>query len=395
MKSLTVFSFAILVLTIGCDNAPAQNNGYGNHQVSQAVQAQYQNPNNNSNQNPGQQGGNAQAPQSQNSGGDEITMHPVMNAKTGQPSMYIPFPASWKLVDGAQLGQPALTGPNGLTVIVYPPQSYIYLHDASMNQAYQSSGANVMAPVGIEVCISQQLIPQGQQMGMTLLNQYPLPQIAANDRSYATKLAGSNAQQDVYQAAGTEWTDRDGNKVLVVLHYHEMRSNVSINWGYTVEMLKLKPANFEQAKQQYIYGMSNRVFNQNEINAYNTQLTNKIKTDNDNFQANQKIITDGARQRAENTRQTTEYINNSNKESYEYKQHLNDIQQEQMGNYLTDKAVVVSPIDGKEYEVESGATTYWINNEGQYIQSDDPLYDPNKYETHPGVWQQAPKKIYK
>lgn len=93
-----------------------------------------------------------------------------------------------------------------------------------MNQAFQASGVQVMAPVGIEAAISQQLIPQGQQMGMTLQNQYPLPQIAAKDSEYASKLYGSDARQNICQAAGTDWTDRQGNKVLVVLHYYEMRS---------------------------------------------------------------------------------------------------------------------------------------------------------------------------
>lgn len=391
MKSLTLFSFAFIALTIGCDNAPAQNDNYGNHQMHQAIPV---NQNNSGVESSTQQGGYAQANPSRNNGSDEIKMHPIMNAQTGQPSMYIPFPTSWKFT-GAAPGQPSTTGPNGLVITIYPPQSYIYTNDPYLQQALQSNGQHVIAPVGIEVAISQQLIPQGQQMGMTLIKQYPLPQIAAKDAEYANKLYGSNPQQNVFQAAGTEWNDANGNKILVVLHYNEMRSSAMINWGYTVDMLKVQPAYFEKTKNQYIYGMSNKVYNQNEVNAFNNQLAAKLKADNDNFQAIQKINTDGARQRAEMDRQTTEYINNSNQASYEYRQHNNDMLHEQTVNTLTDVEVVISPYDGKEYQVESGSTTYWINDEGKYIQSDDPLYDPNKYETHPGVWQQAPLKVYK
>ncbi len=263
-----------------------------------------------------------------------------------------------------------------------------------MNQSLQSNGVQVIAPVGIEAVMTQQIIPQGQQMGMTLLNQYPLPGIASCDAAYANKLSGRTAQ-DIYQSIGSDWTDQAGNKVLVVLHYYEMRSSGSIGWGYNVELLKVQPATFEQAKNQFIFGMSNKVYNQSEINAFNSQLAAKLKADNDNFQAIQKINSDGARERAKINADANAYIQNSQIESYEYRQHNNDQLQQQTVNALTDKAVVVSPYDGKEYQVESGSTTYWINDQGKYIQSDDPLYDPNKYETHPGVWQQAPTKVYK
>lgn len=394
MKALTLFSFFIFTLTIGCDNAPAQNEGYGNHQISQAIPVQNHNKNNQNSQNPEQQGEYAQAPQTQNNGSDEITMHTILNTETGKPLLYIPFPSTWEFIKGAEAGQPAIKGPNGMTITAYQPQAFIYTNDPNMNQMYQSYGQNVMTPVGIESVISQQIIPQGQQMGMTLLNQYPLPGVAVNDAAFAKKLSGTTPQ-DVYQAAGSDWTDQEGNKVFVVLHYFEMRSPTVISWGYNVEMLKVQASNFEKAKNQYIYALSNKVFNQNEINDRNTKLANKLKADNDNFQANQEIIRKGAADRAKINTETNEYIRNLNKASYEHRQHNNDVVQEQMGNVLNDVNVVVSPYDGKEYQVETGSKIYWINNEGKYYQTDDLFFDPNNYETQPGVWKKAPMKEYK
>ncbi len=386
------FSLAVLALTIGCDNAPAQNNGYGNHHVSQAVPVET--GNNDDSRQPAGQNGYDRTSQTQNNGGEEITMYPTLHTETGRPLLYTPFPTVWKMIAGAQPGQPGIKGPNGLSITEYPTQAYMYTNDPNTNQIYQSYGQNVMAPVGIEAVISQQLIPQGQQMGMTLLNQYPLPSVAANDAAFGRKVSDGSSQ-NIDQAAGLDWTDSEGNKVLVVLHYTEMRAPSSIFWNYTVAMLTVQPSNFEKAKNQYIYGLSNKVFNQSEINYHNTKLANKLKADNDNFQANQKIIRDGQEKRRAINAEATEYVRNSNKASYEYRQHNNEVLQEQMGNALNDVNVVVSPYDGKEYQVESGSQTYWINDEGKYIQSDDLFFDPNDLETHPGVWQKAPQKEYK
>jgi len=261
-----------------------------------------------------------------------------------------------------------------------------------MQQSYQANGQQMVPPPGIEKLLAQELFPQSRQQGFTLLDQYPLPQVAACTERYVGMLHGGNGPGNTFRAAGSEWTDRDGNKVLIVLNYNEMGTANFVNWGYTVNVLKAQPQYFEQAKSAYIYGVSNIAYNQDQINAFNNQLAGKLKADNDQFQADQRIRTEGSRQRLENNRATSEHISESNKATYDQKTQDNELLQEQMGNWATDQNTVVSPFDGTEYQVEMGATTYWINHKGEYIKSNDPTYDPNKYETHPGVWQEAPKK---
>lgn len=385
MKLLTLLSFTLLTLvTVGCEESPAQDNKYGNHQVYEAAPFKSQNKNTDTKTSPSQQKSD-----------EKIIMHTVINPTTGQPSMYIPFPSDWKFIKGAAVGQPAVKGPDGLTVIFYAPQSYTYTNNAMMNQTFQSNGVQVMAPVGIENALNQVILPQGRQMGMTLLNQYPLPEIAAKDREYVGRLNGGDYPQNVFQAVGTDWKDSEGNKVLVILHYFEMRSGSSISWGYNAEMLKVQLSNFEHAKQQYVFAMANKVFDQNDVTTFQNDLSRKIKSQEDHWSAMREINAKGSKERLAMDAATNEYIRNSNKEGYEYRAHNNDLLQQQTGNALNDVNVVISPFDGKEYQVESGNKTYWINDEGKYIKSDEPLFDPNKYEEHSGVWKKAPKKVYK
>ena len=390
MKSLTLFSITIFALTIGCDNAPAQNEGYGNHQISQAVPVQNQDINSSQNQSQP----SISAPQSQNNSGDEIKMHTELSRETGQPLLYIPYPASWKINAQPSAGQKPITGPNGLSIGEFPAQAFIYTNDPYTNQMYQSYGQNVMAPIGIENVMSQQLMPMAQADGMTLISQYPLPGIAANNAAFANRIAVSGTQT-IEHVIGSDWTDREGKKVFLVIHYGESRSSTLISWNYVIGMLQVQPSDFEKAKSQYIFALSNKIFNENELNAFNARLANQRKVDNDNYQQNQAIIKKGQADRAKINTETNEYIRNLNKASDEYRQHSNDVVQEQMGNHLNDVNVVVSPYDGKEYQVETGAKVYWINNEGKYYQTDDLFFDPNNYETQPGVWKKAPMKEYK
>lgn len=393
MKSLTIISFTFLILmAISCTDS-REHNKYGDHEISQGIPFQGQNQNNDNGQNSIEEGEKTQTTSSQKNNDEEIIMHTVMNSKTGEPSMYIPYPSNWKFIKGASFGEPSLKGPNDLTLTFYQPQLYFYTNNSSMNNAYQSGGVQVMAPVGIENVVNQQVIPQLKKMGMTLLNQYSMPDVAAKDKEYARKLLGSSPQ-DVFYTIGTEWKDNQGNKALVLLHYFEMISEASINWGYNTEMLKVQEANFDQAKEHYVYGAVKRVFNQNEINALNNELASKLKSQNDHAEAMRKINSKGSSERLAMDAAANEYIRNSNKATNENKAHNIDVVQQQTNNALNDVNVVVSPFDGKEFQVESGHKTYWINNEGKYIKSDDPLFDPNKYETQPGVWQKAPKKVF-
>ncbi|NEN22788.1 hypothetical protein G3O08_04645 [Cryomorpha ignava] len=382
MKNFALMSIVLIAISVGCETAPAQNNGYGNHQVSQAVLSE----------SGGTSGSNNQGIQTQIAGNENIVMHPVVSAKTNSVSMLIPLPESWKLDNKPAEGKPAVTGPNGLAIYAYPAQSYTYTTIPEMYSAYQSSGAAMAPPAGIDNVISQQLIPYGQENGLQLIKHYPLPQVAASDAAYVSAISGNNSGPNVNRAAGTDWTDQKGNKVLIVLHYNEMGSPNFVTWGYYIQILKVSAASFDQAKNYYINGLANIQYNQNEINAYKSQLAGQIQESENHAAAMRNINSKGAQERMANTAATTEYIRESNAATRDSRWNDQDAVQERTGDYFSDQYRVVSPFDGKEYTVESGSQTYWINDRGEYIQSDDVNYDPNKYETHPGVWKKAPRK---
>lgn len=375
MKAFALlFLTALLLMTIGCGEIPAQEKKYGSHQLFEAVPVQ----------------GQSKKPQV-----DEITIHTVTDDNTGQPVMYIPFPSSWKIHGQANLGETAITGPHGMTSILYPAESYIYTNDPMLNSGYQSGGIQVVAPVGVQNTLNQVVLPQGQHMGMTYLSQYTLPKVAAKDREYFAKLNGGDAPQNIFEVIGTEWKDREGNLALIMLHYNETRSYNVVTWGYSVEMIKAQPSGFEQAKRQYLYAMANRIYDENAVRAFQSALAADLKRQADHADKIRTTIATHSAARLKADAETTKYVTNSNQATAEFRAHNDDLRQQQVNHALTDISVVVSPFDGKEYEVEAGTKTYWINDEGKYLKSDDPLFDPNKFEERLDVWKKAPMKVYK
>lgn len=383
MKNLPLIAVILTVLTVGCDNAPAQNNKYGNHEMKQAVPYQNDNPSSN----------NGQRMNSPISDNENIIMHPVSNPKTNATSMLIPLPASWQMNSKAPEGKPYITGPDGLEIYSYSGQNYIHTTNPYMHQAYQSSGTAMAPPAGIDNVVTQQLIPYGRQNGLQLINQYPLPQVAGIDAAYVKSITLDNGPT-INRAAGTDWIDQNGKKVFIVLHYYEMGSPDMVNWGYHIQVLKVLPRSFEKSKDYFVNGLVKAQFNQNEINAFKNNLANKIGESERHASAMRQINTEGAQQRMEMNSATDAHVSESHAATRDARWADQDAVQEQTGDYFSDQYRVISPFDGKEYTVESGSQTYWINDRGVYIKSDDVNFDPNNYETHPGVWQRAPRKKY-
>ena len=252
--------------------------------------------------------------------------------------------------------------------------------------------------MGAKGVMQQFVIPKGQNMGMRLLDQYPLPDVAADAAKYTDRMVSYKGEQYPHQAIGSEWYDNRGNKALMVLQYCEIHHQMGVFWFYAVEMMKENAADFDRSKQSFLYALTHKEYNPEiiaDLNGKMIQLQQKDFTMNmQHQQAMRDINRKGMAERNEINRQTDAYIQNLNRQSDAYRQETNDKLQEQFHNYMTDEKVVVSPFDGKEYKVETGAQTYWINDRGEYIKSDDLFFNPNDYEGQQGTWQKAPLKKY-
>jgi len=69
-------------------------------------------------------------------------------------------------------------------------------------------------------------------------------------------------------------------------------------------------------------------------------------------------------------------INKASMDGYNSRMESMDHNQQQFTNYIKDEYTVANP-NGQQYQVESGSNQYWMNNNGEYIPSNDVMYDPN------------------
>ena len=77
-------------------------------------------------------------------------------------------------------------------------------------------------------------------------------------------------------------------------------------------------------------------------------------------------------------KQKSEAINQSIMANYNNKNAASDRNHNRFLNYIKDENTVSNPADGQRYQVQAGANNYWMNENGQYISTDDPNYDPNR-----------------
>lgn len=390
MKTPSYILIGLLFLAItSCTN---QNNSENQYSQNEPNAEAYSNENNGepntynaSNENASQQAA------SQNQGGDKIVMHPIMDSKTNQPSSHIPLPANWKLHTNVQANAPVITGPNGIEVYYYAYQGFMYSNDQYMQQAYQAAGQQMRRPAGIENVMNQDVAQMANSIGLKFIKLYSLPEVAQADKSYADMLYKAGQQQNTFLAAASDWEDGKGNKVVIITHYNENAGQGSIYWGYYIQVLGSKAAAFENAKNTYLYGLVNTQYNQQSIAAYNQAEAAKANqswsTHNQTMQNNQANF--DAQQRAHQS--SVDAWNKSSMDGYNSRSASQDRMQNQTINSINETQNVIDPNTGQQYQVEGYSNQYWVNGQGEYIRSDNSLYNPNLDPNYNDQnWDEAP-----
>src|SRR5690606_32986316 len=67
-----------------------------------------------------------------------------------------------------------------------------------------------------------------------------------------------------------------------------------------------------------------------------------------------------------------------------------DRQQNATINGIRGEQDAANPYTGEAYKIESGYDQYWMNRDGQYIGTNDVMYDPNANDQWVDQWRQVP-----
>lgn len=216
---------------------------------------------------------------------DKVIMHPISKENNNGIGMQMPLPETWNYHNNALDGQPVITAPGGVEVYNYPhPQDFLYANDSvTLNYYHNATGIPIRNARGIEYIIETDLKPLVERNGYSFLKQYPLKDITMNISNNTALFFNPLGLNNLVQVSGTEWSDKAGNMLLIVIQYTETGSLSDIlSWGYSAHSMQSPPNEFENARDHFIYGLANLKYDPDDIKSYNAAQSaewekNKIK----------------------------------------------------------------------------------------------------------------------
>ncbi len=304
---------------------------------------------------------------------DAVKYFKTIDSRNGMVMSRIPFPSSWEKQNG---GEYLYTGPNGIKVHGERGGSFMFSNDPQMNHMYQQNGMKVQNPKSIDQVINEGFMDYANKINRKLVRKYPMPQFAAWDKQFDDQLYKSMPSQKTFNVVGLEWRDPDGTSFLTVLHHYVSYDQYGGYWGITYSVLETPENVFQQAKIQYLNGLLNQQINPQWLQALNQKDMQIAQQSNAGHQQRMADIKSFGYQ---NTARFNERMAamDQNMESWRANQAAGDRNQEQFLDYVNESTNVVDPNTGQAYKVDAGADQYWMNDQGEYIKSDNSLYDPN------------------
>lgn len=321
-------------------------------------------------------GGRFQGQQTRTS--SDIVWFEQKDQMTGMVSFQFPGPSTWRQKTATQEDPSTMIGPSGFKAFDYAGQTYFHFQDQFMTQSYVQAGMQVKAPVDVETAFAQDILPIARKEGATLLNTYHWAELAEVDRNYIAQLHGAQNFRSHFDTFVAEWKDKEGKPSISIMRYYNRKATISAMtvWGYSVFVMEADPDYYPQAKKEYFHALLNTRPNPAYIAQYNANERAKEQQSwsqhNQRMAANQRAF--DASQQAYRTRQQASDIQ---MQGWQNSQNMQDQGHANYINSINETQVVTDPNNGRSYEVESGANQTWMNGNGEYIQSNDYLYDPN------------------
>lgn len=284
----------------------------------------------------------------------DLRMRPVINAKTGRPTFYLPLPNTWELTQKAWLG-PNQTKAVYLTgQMTYPQQG-----------GYSS----------IDQLIRQTFEPSFRQQNTQITKMYDLPEIARQKEAYFSQLWKAAPSREHFEVKGIELKDQNGERGLVILHFWTSVSQFTSYSAYDYYFMEATEADFEQSKKELIYALSNVQWDRQHIAEYNQK--EQMKSQNSWAAHNQKMAqrksTFNSFQQTQNTLNDVSDIYHN---TWKNTNRMNNDGHQKSINGIYNQNTMVNPYNGQNVQVQHGYNQYYMNSNNEWIGTNDAFYNP-------------------
>ncbi|WP_456437985.1 hypothetical protein [Psychroserpens sp.] len=364
MKSYHLLLILFVFFICSC-NKQKDNNLYSNSNIE--AEGYYNN---------NQQLGSETKSSNKNNSSKKTKLHKIKSQQFGMVFGVMPIPSSWKEVNNKEENI-LFEAPNGTKIYGEQFNSFYYSNNQQQNQFYQQNGTQVKAPKNINSFINEDMKPHLQSMGVTYLNQFPLPQLAQADKQFNNAVFKSTPEEKNFECIVTEWEDQNGNKSLGVIRFFTNYYTTigGMDWGYTINALEAPKSVYEESKNQYINALLNLQVNPNWLQKNNQYYAQQSQQSNAGHQQRMAAIR-AQGQAAINNGNTYSSISDSSHESWKRRNAMTDAGQAKSVDAVWERSNMQDQ-SGNQYQVEGYSDNVWKNNNNEYIGTDNTNWNPN------------------
>ena len=309
--------------------------------------------------------------------------HPVMDRQRGLVQFAFPYPAAWQ-IHGEQ-GSVFASGPGGIQLYQADSNEFFWSDHPMWRDTAWQQGRQVMAPLPINQVLQQLVVPAEQAQGNRLVKSYPIPGVSGFWQRYAAGMPQNGMQRRV-DALGTEWSDGRGQRTFVAVVQFISRDQQSTGWQLVTQSLSAPEPHFDQAVADFLYAVGNGQINPQWQALMNNQHVD-LRRRNDAFWAEASAQSRAAHQQrmaaiasagqtARNVGSTYSEILDISHAGYITRNAIQSGGHSATVNQIAGHTIIGNHETGEHYRVEDGSNHYWVNNDGLYIATDNPLFDP-------------------
>ncbi len=308
----------------------------------------------------------------------------IKDAENGMVMAKTPLPSSWTM-DEAPNAHVPYRGPNKLKVYKTERYEYFYANDPFVNQTAMQMGKQVSQPMPLEDIVTYQIKPSMEGRGYTFVSSNSLPGVVKFWNTFSQGMPQTNSQR-TYYAVGSEYQGPNGVNVFILALQTFTQNNDGVIWSISTTHVEADRSYFSEAKDAYIFGVSNTQLNPQWQQYKNGQLAANFKR-NDAFYREQLMKSEVAHKQRmsiiEAHGNTTRSVGSIYSEisdishaGYLNRSNINSEGHSKTVNVIAENTVIGNHSTGEHYTVPSGTNHYWVNNRGEYIGTNNSLYDP-------------------
>lgn len=339
------------------------------------------------------------------------TMYEFKDVKTGLTVSSIEYPNDWKVISKAQYDPDPvipffmyqIQGPSNIKIFNTPLKMFYASPNPQMEHNMRNSGMqNVRSLTTVEKLLENEIAPRLSAQGFSFETLKPLPEWEEN---FNQKVHESAPQAET-KVLSTQWIGANGQKAVSIISFVKMNQplftgDVAHIWMYATDFILADNDQFEDVietfvkaniqvkenpewknhiasinnqrqeesrrqRQQQIENMNNAT-RQMTINHQNNMAQRQAS-----FNAHQQRMTDmsAARDASHASFMNNNFGSGSSSSGY------SSGGQQSFLNMINEEETVYNP-NGNTYQIEAGAKETWMDNNGNYINSNDLFFDPN------------------